>query len=85
MTTPDAPQENTYMDAGKRAIRTFVQAFIGVLLVGWMGLNLAPGELPDWDIAKRLLIAATVAGVIAVVTWLQNTFEASTGKALLPK
>lgn len=65
-------------DAFNRAIRTFLQSFLGVLLATWMALNLAPGELPDTDTAKRVLIAATVAGVIALVSWVQNTLENNT-------
>ncbi|HAM57619.1 MAG TPA: hypothetical protein DCQ64_20280 [Candidatus Rokubacteria bacterium] len=62
-------------DALKRATRTFVQSFVGTLLATWMALNLSPGTLPDTDTAKRVLIAATVAGVIALLSWTQNALE----------
>lgn len=71
-----------WKDALSRAARTFTQAFIGVLLTAWLGLNLAPGELPAWDAAQRVLIAATVAGVIALLTAIQNILEDASGRSL---
>jgi hypothetical protein len=74
-----------WKDAIARALRTFLQAFLGVLLTSWLALNLAPGELPAWDVAQRVLIAAAIAGVIALVTWLQNFLEDASGRALFYK
>lgn len=71
-----------WKDALSRALRTFFQAFLGVLLTAWIGLSLAPGELPTWDVAQRVLIAATVAGAIALVSWLQNFLEDASGRSL---
>jgi len=71
-----------WKDALSRAGRTFLQAFLGVLLTAWLGLSLAPGELPPWDVAQRVLIAATVAGVIALVTYLHNFLEDASGTSL---
>ena len=47
-------------DPVRRALRTFLQAFVGTLLTMWLSLGLAPGELPPGDVAKRVLIAAVL-------------------------
>lgn len=62
-------------DAFKRAARTFLQSFLGTLLATWAALSLAPGTLPDADTAKRVLIAAGVAGLIALLSWIHNALE----------
>lgn len=72
-------------DSLKRAGRTFFQAFLGTLLASWAGQNIAPGELPPLDVAKRLLISAAVAGLIAALSYAQNALEEATGQPLLPK
>lgn len=71
-----------WKDALSRALRTFLQAFLGVLLTAWVGLSLAPGDLPTWDVMQRVLIAATVAGVIALLTAIQNILEDASGRSL---
>lgn len=73
------------MDSVKRAVRTFAQAFLGTLLASWAGQGLAPGELPSLDVARRLLLAAAVAGLIAALSYAQNALETATGQPLLPK
>lgn len=68
-------------DAVRRAIRTFVQAFAGVIVYqsGAILLDAQRGEYVfDADWTKRILISALVAGVIALCTWLQNWAEDNT-------
>jgi len=62
-------------DALRRGIRTFLQAFIGTLLSMFGLVYLTPGVLPDAAILQRILIAASVAGLIALLSWLQNFLE----------
>lgn len=65
-------------DAVRRGIRTFVQAFLGVILAqaGAIALDAQQGAyVLDIEWMKRILISAIVAGVIAVLTWLQNFLE----------
>jgi len=59
-------------EAVHRAVRTFVQAWIGVFL----GMTLVnPGDVPSPDLLRRAAIAAAWAGVVAVLSWLQNYLE----------
>lgn len=65
-------------DSLRRAIRTFVQAFTGVLM--YQGATIAVsahnGEYaPDVDWLKRVLISALAAGVIALITFAHNWAE----------
>lgn len=65
-------------DSARRAIRTFVQAFTGVVIAqaGAIALDVNQGNwIADVDWLKRLAISATAAGVIAVVTFLHNWSE----------
>ncbi|HHH27363.1 MAG TPA: hypothetical protein ENK57_03295 [Polyangiaceae bacterium] len=73
-------------DPIRRALRTFAQAFIGILL----GSELLPGivvsgQLPDSDAVERLFVSAAAAGFIALLAWVQNTLEDATGRNVLPK
>ena len=67
-----------WKDALRRAVRTFLQAFLGTLLFMWQGLNLTPGALPDWETGQRVLIAALIAGVIALISFTINVLEDNT-------
>lgn len=66
-------------DSVRRAIRTFIQAFIGVLLVqvATLTADLDDGEI-DWNLWKRVALTAVAAGFVAFVTWLQNFLEDNT-------
>jgi hypothetical protein len=62
-------------DAVKRALRTFVQAFLGVLLSsGILSLMNTEGVV-DWAGVKKVGISALGAGIAAVVSYLQNVLE----------
>lgn len=81
------------MDATKRAVRTFVQGFVGTLaLLAVPVLNAlvqavaGGGEVEiDVNVWQSIAIAAVAGGVIALIAWAQNEFEDKTGKTLLPK
>lgn len=66
-----------------RGVRTFLQAFLGVFLAistsGAMGID----SVPDVDVLKRAAIAATWAGVIAAISFVQNALEDWTGHTSL--
>lgn len=82
-------------DSMKRAIRTGVQAFVGVFGVAWAGFAAQVASWAGCDAAVQAcafpdpdpLIKAAVAGAIAAVTglvsWVQNAIEDATGHALL--
>ena len=72
-------------DALRRALRTFLQAFVGTLVIMLVpfltDLVQAAGET-DGDIVKidvnllgNILIAAVVSGVIALISFAQNALE----------
>lgn len=68
-------------DAVRRSIRTFLQAFLGVILAqaGAIALDAQKGEyVLDVEWIKRIGISAIVAGVIAVLTFTHNALEDNT-------
>lgn len=71
-------------DAIRRAVRTFVQAAVAmiVLQAGALALDAEDGVI-DVDLWRRVIITAIVSGAIAVATWVQNALEDRTGKAIL--
>ena len=73
-------------DAVRRAVRTFLQAFIGtfvLLAVPWMTSIVAaitsaqPYEL-NFDVLQSAGIAGVFSGAIALVAWIQNALEDKT-------
>lgn len=64
-------------DALRRAARTFLQSFLGVFLLSFP----VGSALPSEDMFQRVVIAAAFAGFIAVLSWLQNALEETTGHA----
>lgn len=82
-------------DRLKRTLRTFAQAFFGTLAT--LGIPIlynlmqeagkAGGDIVkiDVNVWGNILIACVVAGVISVITFVQNALEDQTGKNLLPK
>jgi hypothetical protein len=68
-------------DSVRRAIRTFIQAFIGVILTQAVAIAIdaQKGEyVLDIEWIKRVGISALVAGVIALLTFIQNALEDNT-------
>ena len=80
-------------DAVTRAFRTFVQGFIGVLvLIAVPALNalvqgVAGGGEVDVDVNfwQSAAIAAVAGGVIALISFIHNELEDTTGTTLGPK
>jgi hypothetical protein len=70
-------------DAMIRAVRTFIQAFLGVFLGLMAASYQGVSDIPDMSELKAAAMAAGFAAFIALLAWLQNTLEESTGKALL--
>lgn len=62
-----------------RAVRTGVQAFLGVYIAGTLGAGTF-AEIAD----RGVLEAAAVAGILAAVTFIWNVLEGVT-KAPIPK
>jgi len=79
-------------DPIRRAIRTFLQGFVGVLALVAVPLlsnivssvvNGGNDVMIDLNIWKNIGIAAIAGGVIALVSFVQNALEDRSGKALL--
>lgn len=70
-----------FPDAARRAARTFVQAFTGVLALQAVGImtDVSKGTWePDLTWLNRVLLSALAAGVIALITWAHNWAEDNT-------
>ncbi len=72
-------------DAAIRALRTFLQALIGAFLATSVLSQMASSSTIDADALKRAVISAVAAGVIALLSFVQNALEDVSGKNLLPK
>jgi membrane glycosyltransferase len=82
-------------DVGKRALRTFAQAFVAilvVLLIPWLmqiitAIATNPGGDIDIDLSVigRILLAGLMSGVVALISFAQNIFEDKAGVNVLPK
>lgn len=70
-------------DAVIRGLRTFLQAFLGVFLAISTSGMVGPDSLPDIDVLKRAAIAAGWAGIVALISFVQNALEDVTGRAAL--
>lgn len=65
-------------DYVRRAIRTFLQAFLGVFLSSYITMTGSSVAILDLEILGRLLVSATIAGIIAMLTFAQNLLEDTT-------
>lgn len=68
-------------DPLRRALRTFVQAFLGSILTSGVLSATATDGVVDWSALEKAGVAALAAGFVAVLTFVQNLFE---DKALMP-
>lgn len=68
----------TMPDPIRRALRTFVQAFLGSLLTSGVLSAAATDGVVDWSALKKAGIAAAAAAVIALFTLAQNLLEDTT-------
>jgi hypothetical protein len=62
-------------DAVRRALRTFVQAFTGSILTSGVLGAVADGAAVDLSIFQKTGVSALAAGVIALLTYVQNALE----------
>lgn len=72
-------------DAAIRALRTFLQSLIGAFLATSVLQGIASDSTIDADALTRAGISALAAGVIALLSFVQNALEDATGQHILPK
>lgn len=73
-------------DSVIRAIRSFAQAALGVILLQAVALAADANDgVIDVTLWKRVVITALVAGFVATVSFAHNALEESTGKSIGPK
>lgn len=64
-------------DAMKRALRTFIQSFVGSILTSGVLSGFAVDGVVDWSILSKVGVSSFVAGVIALLAFVQNALEDS--------
>lgn len=62
-------------NALKRAIRTFVQAFLGSILTSGVLSAIAVQGIVDYSVLKKVAASALAAGLIALITYAMNALE----------
>lgn len=62
-------------DSVRRAFRTFVQAFVGALLASGVLSAASVEGVVDWSSLGKAAVSAGVAGVVAVLSYVQNSLE----------
>jgi hypothetical protein len=72
-------------DAAIRALRTFLQALIGAFIATSALQSIAADSTIDGDALTRAGISSLAAGVIALLSFVQNALEDATGAHILPK
>jgi hypothetical protein len=66
---------NKFTDAAVRAFRTFVQGVVTSILSGGVIAAVAATGSVDVNALKVMAIAAGFSGLVAVVSFIQNTLE----------
>lgn len=64
-------------DAIRRAIRTFVQVFIGTVLASGVFSAFATEGVVDWSALKKVGVSAICSAFVALLTYVQNALEDS--------
>lgn len=64
-------------DAVRRAIRTFAQSFLGAFAASGVLSAFAEAGVVDWTVLKKAGISALIAGIIALMSFIQNALEDS--------
>jgi len=72
-------------DAGIRALRTFVQAFLGFIITSGVLSAMATQGIVDWAVLKKTLLSALAAAVAAGIAYVQNWLEDDNRLTVLPK
>lgn len=62
-------------DALRRAIRTWLQTFVGVILASGVLSAMSETGMVDWAVLKKAAVSAAVAGAVAVLAFGQNYLE----------
>lgn len=65
-------------DAARRALRTFVQAFLGSIITSGILSTTQEAGVVDWSALKKVAVSAAAAAVIALITFVQNFLEDTT-------
>lgn len=65
-------------DALRRAVRTFIQAFVGSIITSGILSTASETGVVDWSAAKKVGVSALAGGVVAILTWAQNFLEDNT-------
>lgn len=64
-------------DAVKRGLRTFFQAFLGSIITSGALSGLGADGVIDFSILQKAGVSALAAGVIGLVSYIQNALEDS--------
>jgi len=72
-------------DSLRRAIRTFVQAFLGSIITSGILSAVEETGVVDWSALKKVAVSAAAAAIIALFTWAQNALEDHTPMPALLK
>lgn len=70
----------TLPDPVMRAIRTFLQSFLGIFLA--LSMTSGIDQVPDVDALKRAGLAALWGGFVALITFIQNAIEDRSGYSI---
>lgn len=62
-------------DALRRTLRTFFQSLLGSLLTSGVLSAASENGVVDWSAAKKAVLSALAAGIIAAVTLIHNLLE----------
>lgn len=62
-------------DALRRALRTFVQAFLGSVLTSGLLSAINETGVVDWSAIKKVAVSAAAAALIALLTFVVNALE----------
>lgn len=72
-------------DPLRRALRTWLQAFLGSLITSGVLSAASADGVVDWSALKKALIAAAAGAVVALITFVQNHLEDSTAMPAILK
>lgn len=65
-------------DPVRRAIRTYIQAFLGSILTSGVMSSVSTDGVVDWSVLRKAGVAAAAAGIVALITFIQNVLEDTT-------
>jgi hypothetical protein len=69
-----------------RALRTFLQAFIGTLIASGIVQGVtSTGAVPGWSAWESVFFSAFASGIVATLTWLQNVLEVTDRLDVMPR